>query len=486
MNFESSHLISEPSFASFVYPFLFEADEFDERIKIIENAAYQKKEKAVTIWEDQKFPEDDLLAAVSKYLNAGNSSMTTARAWKLSDALRDTFGFGADWHLKTAQGNIPFSFGKGASAIQLALFRVGVGFLTIQAKPKNENTDDWLNFLYAFRFIRGQRNISLQGQRRTGFDSETKTPLYSPFFPEPAGGIAKHPDGTGTLSEILTALLNNGVIYRFPDQWWREVFIPGQMLPFAALFVKGISEEQVPHLLYKLRNFFHSGQGNSPSPEDLKSDHPSRLPYDREQWFNFSLEGGTFLAVNPQDTPFFNQTLPDHLKDHYFLLFLLALHQRFALMMLSEKVAHNWLIKTDKASAVKREDIFEDIRSQMLLFTARGYFAQIMQRDHHHRCYLKWQEIFQTERLYREISDEIREMHEYAMMQQYRRLERRISRLGAFIGIPSLILMYLGINIKGFTIPAAAGGLEWWLAALLSFGLGFALSFMIIWLLGRR
>lgn len=68
-------------------------------------------------------------------------------------------------------------------------------------------------------------------QKRTGFDADTKTPVYSPFFPEPAGGIEKHPEGNGVLSEILTSLLNNGIIYRFPQQWWREIFIPGQMLP---------------------------------------------------------------------------------------------------------------------------------------------------------------------------------------------------------------------------------------------------------------
>lgn len=175
------------------------------------------------------------------------------------------------------------------------------------------------------------------------------------------------------------------------------------------------------------------------------------------------MEGGTFLAVNPPDTPFFNQTLPNHLKESYFLLFLIALHQRFALMMISERVAQNWLIKSDKAASVKREKIFEEIRSQMLLFTARGYFAQVMQREHHHRCYMKWQEIFQTERLYREISDEIREIHEYTTIHQYRRLERRISRLGVFIGVPSLILMYLGINIKGFTYP---DGITWQLSGL--------------------
>jgi len=323
----------------------------------------------------------------------------------------------------------------------------------------------------------------MQAHKRTGFDKETQTPVYSPFFPEPCGGIEKHPEANGVLSEILTSLLNNGVIYRFPQQWWREIFIPGQMLPFAAIFVNEISEEHVPHLLYKLHNFFHSGQGNSPSEDDLKPDYHARLRYDQNQWFNFSLEGGTFLAVNPPDTPFFNQTLPNHLKESYFLLFLIALHQRFALMMISERVAQNWLIKSDKAAVIKREEIFEDIRSQMLLFTARGYFAQVMQREHHHRCYLKWQEVFQTERLYREISDEIREIHEYTITQQYSRLERRISMLGIFIGVPSLILMYLGINIKGFTYP---DGMTWQLAGLLSFGLGFAISFLILWLMRRR
>lgn len=164
MNFESSHIIQKSSFAVFVYPFIFETGKFDERVQITDNAeyqdlrhkqteqkplvqitdnaVYQKTENHVKFWEAQAFSEDDILSAVADYLNIKDNSRTTARLWKLSDSLRDTFGFRADWNLNTSSGKIPFGFGRdGSSSIQLALFRVGVGFLTVQAQPKRENTD---------------------------------------------------------------------------------------------------------------------------------------------------------------------------------------------------------------------------------------------------------------------------------------------------------------------------------------------------------
>ncbi|WP_157135567.1 hypothetical protein [Kamptonema sp. PCC 6506] len=46
-----------------------------------------------------------------------------------------------------------------------------------------------------------------------------------------------------------------------------------------------------------------------------------------------------------------------------------------------------------------------------------------MQREHHHRCYRKWQEVFLLEQLYREVNDEVREMQEYSQLQYLQRQE---------------------------------------------------------------
>jgi len=236
-----------------------------------------------------------------------------------------------------------------------------------------------------------------------------------------------------------SALPPNSLPEPTSKQWWAEVFVPGQMLSFTALFADHLPVDATQLLLYKLQNLFHQQQGNNPAPEDLELNNPAWLPYASRQWFIFSLEGGSFLAADAPQTEFFRHTLPSHLRDQYFLLFLIALHQRFTLMMLSSKVALNWLADDEQNSNRQREQVFEEIRNQLLVFTARGYFTQVMQREHHHRCYRQWHQVFQIEELYQEVNDEVRDMYEYTLMQQTRRLETTIQVIGVAVGIGGII-----------------------------------------------
>jgi hypothetical protein len=147
-------------------------------------------------------------------------------------------------------------------------------------------------------------------------------------------------------------------------------------------------------------------------------------------------------------------------------------------------VAEQWPEERDKARVELREAFFERIRDALLLFTARGYFAQVMQQEHHHRCYRKWQETFQVERLYRDVRDEVREMHDYLHMRRTERLQqlaegqrRRLDRIAWPLGIPLLLLEFLHVaelrDIKEW-MPAWIRAAPNWSIVLgtLLFGLG--------------
>jgi hypothetical protein len=172
-----------------------------------------------------------------------------------------------------------------------------------------------------------------------------------------------------------------------------------------------------------MRHFFHARQEMHPAPPDLRLERPSLLPYAEGLWVLFSLDGGAFWACDAPKTDFFRVQLPDHLGRQYFLLFLLALHQRFALMALSEKVAAYWPLDGSMGDEDARERAFGEIRDRFLAFTARGYFTQVMQQEHHHRCYRQWQRTFQVNQLYREVRNEVREIHDYLMLRRTQRLE---------------------------------------------------------------
>lgn len=452
MNLNEATVDQNGSFIYFVYPFIFETKNFPTLKNTISQAQIPTKQNQ-NLWESQSFPKDDLLFHVANYLNPTDNHPPTASLWKLNETARDILGFRAQWQLITPIGEIPFTFGEageGNKTIQLALFQTGVGFLTIRTQPDSNNINNWLNFLHYFRFLEGQQGTHIKAQRRIGFNPETKQPQIEPFFPEIAGGNAQYQKGKVHFGEVLINLLKKSALppNSLPEptskQWWTEIFVPGQMLPFTALFADNLPAETTQILLYKLQNLFHEKQGNNPAPEDLEPNNPAWLPYASRQWFIFSLESGSFLAADAPQTEFFRQTLPSHLRDQYFLLFLIALHQRFTLIALSSKVALNWLADNEnkqdnKNSNRQREQIFEEIRNQLLVFTARGYFTQVMQRQHHHRCYRQWHDVFQIKELYQEINDEVRDMYEYSLMQQTRRLETTIQVIGVAVGTGGII-----------------------------------------------
>jgi len=403
------------------------------------------------IWEADKFPSKDLLAHVSNYLNPSGDSQeshnspleeATAKIWKITDAaLRSMDGLGsnADWYLNVGDINVPFKF----IDFQMMLFRVGVGFVTVKTYPLSVNISDWLNFIHYFRFAWGGREVSVQAQREFQIDPHTREKEVKDFFPALFGNISKEADKSHTFGELISALLKTGAISDKENIWWCEVFVPEQLLPYSILYIDNMAKESIPRFIYKMQNFFHYNQEIQPASTDLLlEDRPNLLSYADQQWFIFSLEGGAFVAVDAKETQFFRATLPDHLRNQYFLLFLLSLHQRFALISISDDVAKHWL----KKEGQDREKAFINIRDRMLAFTARGYFTQVMQREHHHRCYRKWQETFQIKELYQEVSDEVRDLHEYLLTRQSKRVENLtlVLNLAAFIiGPPAIVLSYL-------------------------------------------
>lgn len=437
----------ESSFIHFVYPFLFEANEFDARVEAFQNAVQQGcGGQLKRVWTETTFPEEELLSHVRNYLNSSQGAPATAHLWELNfEDMHAVFGLGdgVDWYLVRKKLEIPFQWGDDFWSAQLALFCVGVGFLTIRAKPTSERVEDWLDFLHYFRYVNGQMRVRVRAEQRTPSGQAI------PFFPRPVEALQR--DASEYFGAVLRALLQTGAFEGEQEPWWQEVYVQGKLIPFAALFVNEEPEQetgsQFKELLYRVHRFFPAERLIIPSDSDLDFEsHPAFLPYVRDQWFIFSLEGGAFVARNAPETDFFRKTLPDHLGRQYFLLFLLALHQRFALMRLSQLVSDHWLQNDHR----KRVAVFTSIRDQLLAFTARGYFTQVMQRENHHRCYCKWQEIFQVEALYREVSDEVREMHETLQMKR----AESLNWFAWLLGPPALLLTL--VEAAGVASPLIA------------------------------
>jgi hypothetical protein len=339
----------ENSFLLFLYPFHFDGNGYSSQLARVEALKGPTKGSDAKVWIKHEFAEDDLLPHVARYLNPEDGVSPTARLWHMDNtSLRSTafLGAGAEWKLSTPHGDLPFAI----ESLQLALFRAGLGFLTLRIHLQADAVADWQNFIHYFRFMRRPHDVKLNVRRRTGIDPETREPILEDYHPAIIPRVNEDAKDRGlspgeglvpnlVMGEIVNALLRMARSDNTDQDWWREVFIPGQLIPFVSLFVNELPEGAAPSLLYKMRNFFHPLQGENPAPEDVRADHHSLLPYAERQWFTFSLDGGAFVGADVPDTQFFRQTLSDHLRDQYYLLFLLVQHQRFVLMGLSQQVS---------------------------------------------------------------------------------------------------------------------------------------------------
>ena len=463
--------VANCSFLHFVYPFTFRPDTFEARARAIDANA--------GVWLPGKFPVQEMLFHVADYLKPAEGKPRAARLWKLSEQNHNPLRLTRDLKgtLAANKQEIPFTFGgaqNNSPVVELALFSVGVGFLTVAARPTEGDAAAWLAFLHYFRVMNGSHNVSMR--------------LVPPPDVKRAFYFASDDAQVTSYSHILQTLLNTAALPEDAKRWWYDVFVPGRMIPFGALFVDGLeSEAERARLLYRVRNFFREEQIVIATPEELQiKNNPAYMPYAEGQQFVFSLQGGLFVAFDAPDTEFFRVTLPSHLRDEYFLVFLLTLYQRFTLMRLSQRVTERWSEGKDE-----RATNFAHIREQFLEFSARGYFVQVMQRDHHHRFYRKWHEIFEMDQLYQEVREEVREIHEYLRMNQAERMQelqenqkrqlelaareearreheaklRReeenkrtedmsllIGSVGLGVAVPALTFGFLSINIQGYNL----------------------------------
>lgn len=465
------------SFACFIYPFLFElprksgpgatsggpdADPFRLFADRVAGAEMDGKK----IWVDWPTPVHDLMPHVARFLDPVKTRQPTGRFLQLgNDVSQKLQSDKITWQLRCGKSMaaIPFELGGAGFVMHLALFRHKVGFLTVSARPLSDSLEDWQSFLHDFRFMQHRDDVRI-GAEKEGYDPAARQKTRLPFLPFNLSATGDGPSFC-FMAVIRRILEASGLDVT-------EVFRPGHTLPYAGLFARGVEGGAMAVALYKLRNFFSSREGTNPSPDDLCPDHPAHLSYARHQWFLQTLNGGLFVAFESADSPndaFQKSALPAHLRQAYFCSSLLALYQRFALARLSEKVATTALDGGGEEWA--------DIRDDLLDFTARGYFTQAMQSDHHHRHYRKWQQVFLIHQLYGEVRDEVRDLYERASFnlrqqnearekreeEREKRTGMRLSLLGLLFVIPSLALSFLGVNIRGVTsseglsLPVALG-----------------------------
>lgn len=457
----------------FVYPFADTAhDQFARRVAAINAQTWGTS--TAFLWRTKNYAEvDDLLPYVANYLTPEHErdgdvgAVPTAQFWTLN--LREQEGTTTRWAAPRGEGVLAVA-GRGdaptqswrftVDEIQLALFGHGVGFLAFWVTPLDAPyIEDWMTFVHHFRtpVASHGRRVTIDMWRVATHNGRTRYTLAPPSNPLPA-------DGAHNFMALRDTLLGTAALDR--QVWWKDAYVRDQLLPYAVYYLDTPARfprtptPEMMTVLFKIRKFFGGDHEVMPTDADLDPNHPTLLPYALHMWFSFSLNGATFTAFNAPANSVYRRALArTSLPEAYFLLFLLTLQQRFTLMALSESVADRWLPALKRSGRGGREDrraAFATIQDTFLAFTARSYFAQVIQGERHHNYYRKWQDVFQVPQLYAEVRDALEQMRDYMELRETRQLNEAVQFLTALsiiLAALSAIAAWWSMNFEGMPQP---------------------------------
>ncbi|MEZ6140858.1 MAG: CorA family divalent cation transporter [Zavarzinella sp.] len=476
---------SDRSSLTFVKPFLYDHQQSELVLSRVRSVHVPARTGVMEVWERGAFPTDDFLHHIAQSLAPTDDSPAVAEKYLLTNRFLESE------HGLAAKKGFLFQFKNQSTRIrleelQLILFRNGVGFVVQRWKVESDKIEAWLDLQHFGRFAALERGGVL---RMPSPDGKSVRPFPQPYLQTADDKSSSEQSTFAAINHIALNSVGLGLNGPIPVQ---EVFLAGRSLPYTVLFLNETNDSAWPRekVLYKLRRLFHAQQAYYPTQEQVAICPPNFHPYLQDQWFFQSLEGGGFVAIDPPIDPFFQKELPHHLENEYFVMFLLALQQRFSLMSLSNEVAQRWKSNPAKQPASELRVIFEQIRDRLFDYTAHYHFVQVGQRQNHHHLYQLWQQTFQITDLYEEVNNEVREMNDYLNDRDKQSRDNRLNLLTllltVFIGAPTLAISFWSMNIKGITTAEEGLLLSDAVSVVFRLSMVFALFFGLIWYLLRR
>jgi hypothetical protein len=275
---------------------------------------------------------------------------------------------------------------------------------------------------------------------------------------------------------------------------WKP-FFKRRLLGFALAVVEPVTDDTgadpadgLARPLFWLRHGFN--ESYQPAPSDLAFEgNPEVVRTFENVVFGVAMEGGAALLVNT-GAPFVRDQLPVRIRHRYFLLFVLALQQRFGAIFLAERIARIGPARGHAEGAVYEDALVARVtrlREEVFDFKTRGWFADVGTMRMYTEVYRRWKEVLLTDPLVEEIKSEVQELDDYLRRAQLRR-ERARERREQVAAVrqdreaqrQSRALEILSYYLLPLTIVTSFGGINyefivthggwWWLAGAVAVG----------------
>lgn len=453
-----------PNFSRMVLPFTInEKNSFspEDLVDSSEITISQKNFPLLEIIETESITRF-FLPHVEEYLSNSGGENQYVHRWKFTnDAVKRLFSFsGGHGHLKFEMNDYKTEF--EINCVEIYFFNSQVGFLIIECALKNiKSNTDLLNFNYYLRYLIEDYcgNISLiPGKIKTetiDYLSRNGDKYNDKFQSAPDVFNRLHKfsinkEGQVSFTETVTILdLFKSILNHLFGIKNYEIFLKDQVMIYSYILLDSFQNENEKYkYLFRMRRLFNNKY--KPSILDVSIDSPEVIPTFENITFGISLEGSAALVEN-SDNPFFSQTIST-VRTNYFIMYIMALHERIALLHFRKKIER--IIPPNELRAKSKRKVMDNeirrLRDATFNFSFNGVFSQLTNSSAYERVYQAFRENMQLTLLSNEIRQKTHEIDELITQRVNAKRDKSlfiITVIGFILAPISLLFGFLGMNI---------------------------------------
>lgn len=407
----------------------------------------------------------DRLYDYAQYLVAASDERpeTIGRRWVLEQRARKVYGL-PNSHQQlltcTAKGQ---SWAFGIQGMELYLFETQVGFVLLRLSfPSGMPIAEMIEALYYLKKLRPfGHGISFE-QRLSRTDSSIKEV---------------------DLSRLVTELLEPIKPSTYFEGGEKT---PSEALVYSAVLLDATTEEIRPALgtyMFRMRRSFKSSY-KAAEAEGVLESHPDVLqPFANSCW-GLSLEGLANIVWKTEDEEadrFFNSNYLHSIESTYTYLYVLALHQKYALLYYTIQASRLPGELAVLESVVQQNERLTSFRTELARFMLRSSYQQVSRMTHHAAWYAWIRERLQIDRLFVELQEsltalssltdlaelKLRQAADARNREQMDRFNKKITGITAIFLPLSVAMTLYSMNTEwvkvlqgiSWSFPAVAGGL---------------------------
>lgn len=348
------------------------------------------------------------------YDSFGNG--TIGREYILKDESREKYKLPVNtshkFYLLTKKGDYIFKVNK----VSIFLFETKIGFLTFEIIHTNKSLEQIVSTNYYIKHLHHLYHSQLLNQKEYYLARNNAQ--------VPSDRVEESPL---TMSSIAMNLLEPIGVDRYFSSENNE---PESAIVYNSLMIdetfEGVEgkEKLLGEYLFKLRRTFK--ESYKPAPNELMLDkNPQIIQLFENSYWGVSLEGFTNVIHLTNDhvtNEFFNGNYQSNLAQSYFYLYIIALHQRYALLALNSRAQD--MPKSEQLSVADFEKI-QKLRKEINYFILRSFFKHVSSITHQQALYEKIEKCLQIEALKEDLRLELDALSSVAELQQYYRLKEQ-------------------------------------------------------------